>query len=77
MHEAATKALQAAQIGGKPPNIAALQAEYAKLEEQKETLYADFDKLKKQVKEYGVIKQNIDSILRQGKEPEREKEAER
>ena len=31
----------------------------------------------KNVKEYDVIKRNIDSILRQGKEPEREKETER
>ncbi|MFR2943528.1 MAG: relaxase/mobilization nuclease, partial [Christensenellales bacterium] len=34
-------------------------------------------KLKKQVKEYDVIKQNIDNILRQGKEPERKKGKER
>ncbi|MFR1109529.1 MAG: relaxase/mobilization nuclease, partial [[Ruminococcus] torques] len=34
-------------------------------------------KLKKQVKEYDVIKQNIDSILRLEKEPERDKEKER
>ena len=33
--------------------------------------------LKKQVKEYDVIKQNIDNILRQGKEPERKKGKER
>lgn len=51
-----------------------MQEEYGKLQAQKEALYADYGKLKKQVKEYDVIKQNIDSILRQGKEPEREKE---
>ena len=34
-------------------------------------------RLKKQVKEYDVIKQNIDSILRQPREPEREKGKER
>lgn len=75
LHEAAAKALREAQIGGKLPNVAALQAEYAKLQEQKEALYANYGKLKKQVKEYDVIKQNIDGILRQGKEPEREQEA--
>ena len=37
----------------------------------------DYGKLKKKVREYDVIKQNIDSILRQGKEPEREKGKER
>ena len=44
---------------------------------QKEALYADYGNLKKQVKEYNIIKQNIDSILRQGKEQEREKGKER
>lgn len=34
-------------------------------------------KLKKQVKEYDVIKKNIDSILKVERQPEREKEAER
>ena len=53
------------------------QGEYAKLQAQKEALYADYGKLKKQVKEYDVIKRNIDSILRQDREPERGKETER
>ena len=61
-------------VGGKLPNVAALQAEYAKLQEQKETLCADYGRLKKQVKEYDVIKRNIDSILRRESEPERGKE---
>ena len=61
-------------VGGKLPNVAALQAEYAKLQEQKEMLCADYGKLKKQVKEYDVIKRNIDSILRRESEPERGKE---
>ena len=61
-------------VGGKLPNVAALQAEYVKIQEQKETLYADYGRLKKQVKEYDVIKRNIDSILRRESEPERGKE---
>ena len=76
LHEAAAKALKAAGIS-KLPNLTALQAEYEKLQEQKEALRADYGKLKKQVKEYDVIRQNIDSILRQPKEPEREKGKER
>ena len=72
LHEASAKALKAAGVS-KLPNIAALQAEYEKLQAQKEALYADYGKLKKQIREYDVIKQNIDSILRQEKEPEREK----
>ena len=74
LFEAAVKAVKPALVGGKLPNVAALQAEYAKLQEQKETLCADYGRLKKQVKEYDVIKRNIDSILRRESEPERGKE---
>ena len=76
LHEAAAKALQTAGIK-KLPNLAALQAEYEQLQAQKEALYADYGKLKKQAKEYDVVKRNIDSILRQDKEPEYNKEATR
>ena len=76
LHEAAVKAIKGAGIS-KLPDIAALQTDYAKLQERKETLYADYGKLKKQVKEYDVIKRNIDSILRQPREPEQEKGKER
>ena len=61
-------------VGGKLHSVAALQAEYAALGEQKEKLYADYGRLKKQVKEYDVIKRNIDSILRCESELERGKE---
>lgn len=71
MHEAAAKALKAAGISILP-DIAALQAEYAKLQERKEALYADYGKLKKQVKEYEVIKRNVVSILKMERPPERE-----
>ena len=76
LHEAAVRSLKAAGIA-KLPNLAALQSEYEALQAQKEALYADYGRLKKQVKEYDVIKQNIDSILRQPREPEREKGKER
>ena len=76
LHEAAAKALKAACIS-KLPSLAALQAEYEKLQEQKEALRADYGKLKKQVREYDVIKQNIDSILRQNGELERRRETAR
>ena len=72
----AAKALQTAGIK-KLPNLTSLQAEYEQLQRQKETLYTDYGKLKKQVKEYDVIKRNIDSILRQDKKPECNKEATR
>ena len=64
LYEAAAKALRAANVGGKLPSVAALQSEYAKLTEQKEALYADYGKLKKQVKEYDTMKRNIDSFLK-------------
>ena len=73
LHEAAAKTLKAAGIS-KLPNLAELQGEYTKLQAQKEALFADYGKLKKQVREYDVIRQNIDSILRQEKEPGRVKE---
>ena len=76
LHEAAVKTLKAVGVT-KLPNLAAMQEEYGKLQAQKEALYADYGRLKKQVKEYDVIKQNIDSILRQDKELEREKGKER
>ena len=77
LHEAAAKALKAAQIGGKLPSVPVLQAEYEKLQAQKESFYADYGKLKKQVQEYDVIKRNIDSILQTEKQPERERQTER
>ena len=77
LFEAAAKAVKPALIGGKLPNAAALQAEYAALVEQKEALYADYGKLKRKVKEYGIIKQNINSILKIERQQERGKETER
>ena len=76
LHEPAAKALKAAGIT-KLPSLSALQSEYTALQEQKEALYADYGKLKKQVKEYDIIKQNIDSILNIERQPERAKETER
>ena len=61
----------------KLPNLAAMQEEYGKLQAQKEALYADYGKLKKKVREYDIIKQNIDSILQADRQPEREKGTER
>lgn len=76
LHEAAAKTIKVVGIS-RLPSLTALQAEYAALQEQKEALYADYGKLKKQVKEYDVIKQNIDSILKAERQPERAKETER
>ena len=72
LFETAARAIKAAGIS-KLPSVPALQSEYTKLQEQKEALYADYGKLKKQVREYDVIKRNIDSILRVERQPERER----
>ena len=76
LHEAAARSLKAAGIA-KLPNLAALQSEYEALQAQKEALYADYGKLKKKVREYDIIKQNIDSILQADRQPGREKGTER
>ena len=74
LHEAAARALRKAQIGDRLPDIASLQAEYVKLNEQKEALATEYGKRKRQAKEYGVIKKNVDSLLRMNRAPERERE---
>lgn len=76
LHEAAARSLKAAGIA-KLPNLATLQSEYEALQAQKEALYADYGKLKKKVREYDIIKQNIDSILQADRQPERENGTER
>ena len=62
LYEAATKALKDAGIK-KLPNLTTLQKEYAALQKKKEAIYSDYGKLKKKVKEYQRIKQNVDTIL--------------
>lgn len=65
------KPLQKAGIK-KLPSLTARQAEYEQFQEHKETLYADYGKLKKQIKNYDIIKYNIYSILRQDKSMQKE-----
>mgnify|MGYP006954661946 FL=1 len=48
----------------KLPDLYALKAEYKRLAEGKERLYEQYDESKKQMQEYGIIKQNVDGILR-------------
>ena len=69
LHEAAAKALKAyAGDGKKLPNLAKLQAEYTKHTESKNILRAEYGKLKRQAREYGIVKKNVDSILDPGVE---------
>jgi hypothetical protein len=68
LHENAAKALKAALPSGRLPNLAALQSEYAKLTEKKDTLRAEYAALKKAARDYGVVRKNVDSILNPGAE---------
>ena len=46
------------------PDLAALKVEYRELDKQKARLYEQYGEVKRELKEYGIIKQNVDSILR-------------
>jgi len=74
LHESSRNTLKAVQAdkGGKLPNPDALRAEYAKLTDEKDRLYREYGKLKKQVKQLDTLKQNVDKILNiSGREHER------
>ena len=53
------------------------QSDYEQLMEQKDRLYEEYAKMKKKVKQYDTIKQNVDGILRQPKQAEREQKSQR
>ena len=63
LYEAAARALKEARMK-KLPNLYALKAEYKKLDGERERLSEQYNEVKKELKEYGIIKQNVDSILR-------------
>ena len=63
LYEAAAKALKEAGIT-KLPNLYAIKTEYKKLDAERERLSAQYSEAKQKLKEYGIVKQNVDSILR-------------
>ena len=63
LFEASAWTLKAAGIGDKLPDLAKLREEYSKLSEEKDRLYAEYGSLKKRMREYDAVKQNIDSII--------------
>lgn len=69
--------MQAARNGGKLPDFKTLHTEYKELTEKKDKLYQEYGKLKKKVKQYDTIKQNVDSILRQAKQQQRDRQTQR
>ena len=54
-------------------NPAKLKADYKRLTAEKDALYTEYGKLKKQLREYDAVKQNIDSILHPARGREQEK----
>ena len=62
-YEAAANALKEQDVT-KLPDLYALKAEYKRLAEEKERLYEQYGEAKKQMQEYGIIKQNVNGILR-------------
>jgi hypothetical protein len=80
LHEAVVRAIKAVRPnGGKLPSLTTLQTEYAKLSERKDALRSEYGKLKKQAREYGIIKRNVDSILGEpdGREKAKRREMQR
>ena len=73
LFEAAANALKAAGISGKLPDSAKLKADYQRLAAEKDRLYSEYGKLKKQLREYDAVKQNVDSILSPVQQREQEK----
>lgn len=63
LYEATVKALKE-QGFQKLPDLYALKAEYKQLTEQKDQLQRQHNDAKRQMQEYGIIKQNVDGILR-------------
>ena len=61
--KAATKALKE-QGFQKLPDLYALKNEYKQLAEQKDQMQRQYNDAKRQMQEYGIIKQNVDGILR-------------
>ena len=74
LYEAAARAIKEAGITTLP-DLAQLKAEYVRLDKEKERLYGQYGEVKKQLQEYGIIKQNVDDILRvtPGKERSQER----
>ena len=77
LYEASRNTLKAIQgNSGKLPNPNTLRAEYDKLTQEKDRLYQEYGKLKKQVKQLDTLKTNVDKILNvsgPGREPEQDK----
>ena len=74
LFKAAHKYLSEIQTDGKLPTLESVNIERMELEEQKQKLYADYRKAKKELSEIDIIKANVDAMLNtpQKSEPTRE-----
>lgn len=63
LFKAAHKYLSEAHTDGKLPALETVNAERMELEEQKQKLYADYKKAKKELSEIDVVKANVDTML--------------
>ena len=71
LYEAEVKELKNARLT-KLPDLTTLQKEYSALQKKKDAIYSDYGKLKRKIKEYHRIKQNVDTIL-QRRNPSKER----
>lgn len=76
LFEAAAREIKKMVIG-KLPVFKTMKTEYDALAVQKEVYYEEYQKARKEVMEYGTIKQNVDSLLSVPKEQEKNKFQER
>ena len=76
LFETATKAIREKKLD-RLPTFQTMKADYDALSAEKEKLYADYQKARDEVKEYNIIKQNVDSILAVPKETEQKRDQER
>jgi len=72
LHKAAKKAFDEAQIT-KLPSLKSLYEEYHQLAVQKKQEYAEYNQVKKEMKEYLIAKQTVETILNIDKKKEQEK----
>lgn len=78
LFKAAHKYLSETQTDGKLPALESVNTERMELEEQKQKLYADYRKAKKELSEIDIVKANVDAMLNtpQRSEPTRENQIE-
>lgn len=74
LFKAAHKYLSEVHTDGKLPALETVNAERMELEEQKQKLYADYKKAKKELSEIDVVKANVDTMLNVPQKPEQTRE---